>query len=48
MVAPPIFSISTVTTNKEVGIELLNKVANAIQDNIVAAGGKFSLKYPVK
>eukprot|EP00529_Nitzschia_sp_RCC80_P025970 CAMPEP_0113461458 /NCGR_PEP_ID=MMETSP0014_2-20120614/11553_1 /TAXON_ID=2857 /ORGANISM="Nitzschia sp." /LENGTH=348 /DNA_ID=CAMNT_0000353223 /DNA_START=164 /DNA_END=1210 /DNA_ORIENTATION=+ /assembly_acc=CAM_ASM_000159 len=48
LIAPPIYVLSTVTLEKEVGIGLLNKVIETIRDKITAKGGKIDVKMAPK
>jgi len=44
LIAPPIYVLSTTTLDKEIGINLLTKAIQVIQDRITAKGGKMDVK----
>merc|ERR1712232_530851 len=44
LIAPPIYVLSTTTLDKEVGINLLTKAIQVIQEKITAKGGKMDVK----
>jgi translation initiation factor 2 subunit 1 len=48
LIAPPIYVLSTMTLEKEVGIALLNTAIDTIQKNIVEKGGKLDVKMAAK
>jgi len=48
LIAPPIYVLSTMTLEKEVGIALLNTAIDTIQKNIIAKGGKLDVKMAAK
>lgn len=48
LIAPPIYVLSTTTLEKEVGIALLTKAIETIQERIVKSGGKLDVKMEPK
>ena len=48
LIAPPIYVVSTMTLEKEVGIALLQEAIDTIQSKIVAKGGKLDVKMAPK
>ncbi len=48
LIAPPIYVLSTMSLEKESGIELLNKAIDTIQECITAKGGKMEIKMAAK
>jgi len=48
LIAPPIYVLSTMTYEKEAGINLLQKAIDAIRESISSKGGKIDVKMPPK
>ncbi|GMI11791.1 hypothetical protein TrRE_jg7550 [Triparma retinervis] len=48
LIAPPIYVMSTMTLDKDKGIELLNKAIQKISEMIVGKGGKMEVKMAAK
>ena len=48
LIAPPIYVLSTMTLEKEAGINLLNKSIETIKEKITAKGGKMDVKMAPK
>jgi len=48
LIAPPIYSMSTMTLEKEAGIGLLNQSIDVIREKITAKGGKMDVKMAPK
>lgn len=48
LIAPPIYVLSTMTLEKEAGINLLNKSIEVIKEKITAKGGKMDVKMAPK
>merc|ERR1719410_1672101 len=44
LIAPPIYVLSTTTLDKEIGINLLTKAIQVIEDRITSKGGKMDVK----
>mmetsp|Transcript_31645 Transcript_31645/g.44934 ORF Transcript_31645/g.44934 Transcript_31645/m.44934 type:complete len:341 (-) Transcript_31645:71-1093(-) len=48
LIAPPIYVLSTMTLEKDVGIQLLQKAIDKIEEIIQSKGGKMDVKMPPK
>ncbi len=48
LIAPPIYTLSTMTLEKDAGIALLQKAIDTIQEKITAKGGKMDVKLAPK